>query len=236
MTALYSFGWHVSRLGFRLFTRLTVEGVENLPAEGGFLLLPNHQSAMDPFLVQGFCPRPIHSMTKSTQFASPVHRWVMPRILGFPVRRYRIDPQAVRMVLRLLAEGRAVCIYPEGERTWDGSLQQFRHGTLRVMLHAGVPVVPCGVEGTWDFWPRWRRGPRLRTPIAVRFGEPLRFGPFATRRERDAAIPEAERILRERLLELSGESRWRPGGADEGPTTEPGISRASPRVTDATPD
>ncbi len=223
MTRTYRAGHRFLRWAFpKLIHPLSVEGLENIPGEGPFLLLPNHQSILDPPLVQSLCPREVHSMTKSTQFASPPFRWLIPRILGFPVRRYRVDPQAVRVVLRLLGEGRGVCIYPEGERTWDGTLQPFRRGTLRLMLAAGVPVIPCGIEGMYDIWPRWAKRPRKGLPATIRFGEPLRFGPFPDRRTRDAHLPEAEARLRSALLELSGEMR-RQGGQErlERPSAEP---------------
>ncbi len=215
MNALYRAGRLPFRWGMpRLANPLRVEGLENVPREGSFLLLPNHQSALDPPLVQSFCPRAVHAMTKSTQFASPVFRWILPRILAFPVRRYRVDPQAVRVALRLLQAGEGVCIYPEGERTWDGTLQPFRRGTLRLMLAADVPVVPCGIEGMYDLWPRWARRPRRGIPVTLRFGKPLRFGPFPDRAARDASLPEAEARLRAALLELSGENRRHPVSPD----------------------
>jgi len=202
--------YRLSRLPFRwglphLVGSLRIEGLENLPKEGPFLLLPNHQSALDAPLLQSFCPREMHTMTKSTQFIHPFYRWILPRIGAFPVRRYRVDALAVRQALRILREGRPVCIYPEGERTWDGRLQPLRRGALRLMLAVDVPVIPCGLEGLFDLWPRWSRWPHRGVHVTVRFGRPLPLGPFPDRASREAFLPEAERLLREALLELSGE-------------------------------
>ncbi len=212
MTLLYRIIRPLARLVLSWYSHLTVSGVENIPSEGPFILLPNHQSLLDPFLVQGVCPRGIHSMTKSTQFASFPMRVILLRILGFPVRRYRIDPQSVRVLLRLLDEGRGVCVYPEGERSWDGALQPFRRGTLRVLLRAGAPVIPVGIEGGWDVWPRWSRRPRPGRAVHLRFGAPITPEPIRSRKERERRLPEFERELRERLLELSGEARLRSEG------------------------
>ncbi len=192
---------------------IQVSGTENLPRTGGALLLPNHQSALDPFVVQAWCPRRVRSMTKSTQFASAFMGWIVPRLGGFPARRYRVDPQSVRTVLRLLDDGECVCIYPEGERSWDGRLQPFRRGTLRVALRAmqdGIPVIPVGLDGLFDLLPRWGRLRRQRDPLHVRFGAALTapegLGHTPDRAARAAALPELERALRTTLLELSGES------------------------------
>ena len=60
---------------------------------------------------QGTLPRAVHSMTKSTQFRQGLFRWILPRLYAFPVRRYRVDAQSVRVLLRRLEEGRVVCVY-----------------------------------------------------------------------------------------------------------------------------
>lgn len=145
-------------------------------------------------------------MTKSTQFASLPFRRLLAACRAFPVRRYRIDPQAVRVSLRYLKAGQVVCIYPEGERSWDGALQPFRPGTLRLALSSGVPILPVGIEGMYETWPRWRRLPRLGRVVHLRFGEPIHFPVPSSRAAREAALPEAEARIRAALLTLSGEA------------------------------
>jgi 1-acyl-sn-glycerol-3-phosphate acyltransferase len=207
MTVVYHTAAVATRWAFRrVSSSLTVEGAHHIPESGPFMVLPNHESFLDPFFLLAFSPRPLHAMTKSTQFSFPPVRLGLSQVLAFPVRRYRTDAQAVRVVLRTLDEGKGVCIYPEGERSWDATVQRFRRGTLRVMLEAGVPVIPCGMSGIYDLWPRWSRRPRRGPPLVLRFGEPLHFGPFEDRFERDAALPEAEALLLDRIRELSGEA------------------------------
>jgi len=206
MTLVYRLARPFARFLLRVLCGIRVRGLENIPARGPFILVPNHQSIMDPAVVQAYCPRLVHSMTKSTQFAQAFSRWLMTRLHGFPVRRYRVDPQSVRMVLRRLDAGEGVCIYPEGERSWDATIQPFRRGTLRVLLRSGVPVIPVGLDGTYDVWPRWRKLPRIGVPIRLTFGAPIDLGLHLDREGREEALPRAERLIREALLELSGEA------------------------------
>jgi 1-acyl-sn-glycerol-3-phosphate acyltransferase len=223
-TIWYRVAKPVARWWVGALVRSRFEGLENLPASGPCLLVPNHQSALDPLLLQGSLPRPVDSMTKSTQFSSRFFRWLLPRVHAFPVRRYRIDAQSVRVALRRLDQGCVVCVYPEGERSWDGRLQPFRRGTLHLILRAGVPVVPVGIDGTYRTWPRWARRPRRGFTAHVRLGTPIHFGTLRDRREREAALPEAERVLRRALLELSGEAaRRRVAGPPVVPVAEPQI-------------
>lgn len=186
----------------RLWTRIRVEGRENIPREGPFILLANHQSILDPIFIQSHCPRDLHSLTKSTQFGMRFFGWWLPRANAIPTRRFKVDPQVVRVILRRLSEGKGIGIYPEGERSWDAQIQPFRRGTIRVVLKAGVPVIPCGVSGSYDVWPRWSKRLR-RAPVRIRFGEAITFGPHDDRAERERAVPEATKRIRKALESLS---------------------------------
>ncbi len=186
----------------RLWARIRVDGLENVPGDGPFILLANHQSILDPILIQTHLPRDLHTLTKSNQFGMLFFGWVLPRINTIPTRRFKVDPQVVRVILRRLSEGQGIGIYPEGERSWDAQIQPFRRGTIRVVLKAGVPVIPCGVSGSYDVWPRWSKRLR-RAPVRIRFGEAINFGPHDDRAERERAVPEATERIREALESLS---------------------------------
>lgn len=188
-----------------LVGRLDVEGLGNIPAEGPFLLIANHQSYLDPILIQAVVTRPMYTMAKSTEFSNPITGRVLKTLKSFPVRRFEIDPQAVRIALRHLEDGYGVGIYIEGERSWDGRLQPPRLGTIRLLLKAGVPVVPCGIQGAYDVWPRWSR--LRRGSVRIRFGMPLRFPKLDTRREREAALDEVRERIMSELARLAGAGR-----------------------------
>ncbi len=191
----YHFYRWLARTLWRIYGGLEVRGLENVPATGPVLLFSNHQSFLDPILVQAVIPRVVHSMAKSTQFGSPIFRRLLTQLYSFPVRRFETDPQAVRQVLRRLEAGNAVIIYIEGERSWDGRLQPPRLGTVRVALKAGVPVIPVRVDGAYDAWPRWDRKIK-RNRIQIEFRPALTFPKLVNKAEREAALGEAaERIM-----------------------------------------
>ena len=204
--SLYGTAQRLVRFLWPLIGRLDVTGKEHIPEDGPFLLIANHQSYLDPILIQAVVPRPMYTMAKSTEFSNPLIGGLLKRLKSFPVRRFEIDPQAVRIVLRHLEAGRGVGIYVEGERTWDGRLRSPRLGTLRLILRAGVPVVPCGISGAYDVWPRWDRKIKRGT-VRIRFGEPLRFPELHDRDAREAALPEAQDRLMTALSDLSGAGR-----------------------------
>ncbi len=203
----YRFAQRLVRAATRVFaTRVAVEGLANVPASGPALLAANHESFIDAPILQAFCPRVVHAMAKSTEFDAPLFGPLLRRLEAFPVRRFEVDPQAVRVALRTLRRGAVVSIYPEGERSWDGRLQPPRLGTLRLILKAGVPVIPCAVLGAYEVLPRWGGGVR-RGPLTIRFGQPLRFPQLDDRAARDAALPRVEAELMSALATVTGKSR-----------------------------
>jgi 1-acyl-sn-glycerol-3-phosphate acyltransferase len=193
---------------WKAVSHAVADGVENIPTAGPFLLVANHQSVMDPMLIQSLCPRPMHAMAKSTQFRVPIIGAIMTHCYGYPVRRYQVDPQSVRWTLRLLAAGHPVAIYIEGERTWDGRLQAPRAGTVRLALKAGVPILPCAIAGAYQAWPRWDRKPQ-RGRVCISYGQPFILPQLDRRADREAALPDASaRIMGAIRAELTRAEMW----------------------------
>lgn len=168
-----------------------VTGAENIPA-GGAMLAGNHVSYMDPVLLWCAAPRPVHFMAKSELWESPLIRWGLPRLWGFPVNRGEPDRTAINTATELLKAGELVGVFPEGSRAADGAaeLGQAHGGAAFIALRAGAPVVPVAFAGTENVWPRGQRLPRLRKTY-IRIGEPVLPGeilPDAGRKERVEAL------------------------------------------------
>ena len=186
----YHFYRWLARTLWQLYGGLDVHGLHNIPKSGAFIVISNHQSFLDPILVQAVCPRILHSMAKSTQFGSRVFRNLLTQLYAFPVRRFEVDPQAVRQVLRRLGQGNGVAIYIEGERSWDGELQRPRLGTVRLALKAGVPIIPCRIDGAYDAWPRWDRKIK-RHRVRIEFREALLLPRLDSKAEREPYVQTA---------------------------------------------
>lgn len=180
----------VARGVWSLMGGFEVSGQEHIPRTGPFIVFANHQSYVETLLIPAVSPRMLHAMAKSTQFDGRFFGWLMPRLGAFPVRRFETDPQAVRMVMRYLAAGEGVLIFIEGERTWDSTLQQPRLGAVRLALKAGVPVIPCRVDGAYEAWPRWDRKVR-RHRIRIEFRSPLWFPKLESKSAREPRVAEA---------------------------------------------
>ena len=108
--------------------------------------------------------------------------------------RFQRDGNLTPFPLSEIGEG--VGVFPEGERSWDGKLQPLRGGTIRVLLTAGVPVIPCGLVGTSEILPRWGHMNWFklgfgREPVIIRYAEPIHFGPHDDRASRERARADA---------------------------------------------
>lgn len=194
----------------RIYFGLELRGVEHIPATGGVVIAPNHQTYADPPLVTIPVYRPVYYMAWDQLFSVPLFGWWIRRLRAFPVDIYARDSRATREVIRLLKAGEAVMIFPEGERSVDGSVGPFKAGTFRLAVSLGIPVLPVTIAGGTDSWPPTRRLPRPGR-VTITFHPPV--FPDPALRGRDAARVVEERTREAILSALPGRS----GSADARP-------------------
>jgi len=144
--------------------------VPDLGGLGGVLIASNHQSYLDPALVAMPLERPIHYLARRELFGVPGFGMLIRALGAHPVQRGAGDAAAFRQCLRLLRGGEALLVFPEGTRTWDGSLGPFKAGVGSLAVRCSVPVLPVCIEGAWRCWPRHRRLPGPAR-VAVAYGE-----------------------------------------------------------------
>lgn len=193
----------VARTLLSPWCRLDVDGLEHVPTDGPLLVAANHSSHADSIaLGLAMRTREITFLGDEGLQRTPLVGRHLHRFGMVPVQRGTGDAGAVDQLVELLADGRAVVVYPEGSRTRTGEVHRPRSGVARIAAATGVPVLPVGLAGTAALWPVGRP-PRLRGGrVRVRFGEPL-SAPSGTRAERRTF----GLVLHDRLSELSGAPR-----------------------------
>jgi 1-acyl-sn-glycerol-3-phosphate acyltransferase len=154
--------------------RLSVTGADRVPRAGPLLLASNHLSVLDPPLIGCVCPRELDYMAKAELFRIPGLAGLIRRLNAHPVDRTGSDSAALRLALRLLGEGRAFLVFPEGTRGAEGHLRTARAGTGMLVAFSEAPVVPVYVQGTGRALPRGAVVPRPAR-VTVTFGTPIRF-------------------------------------------------------------
>ena len=197
---LYSLLKPVAVALMRLLFRVEGRGTEHVPAEGPLLIVANHSSVLDPPLVGGMCPRQLTFLAKAELFRIPGFGGLIHRLGARPLRREGADPSALRTARRVLAEGKALLVFPEGTRGEEGRLREAKPGAALLAVQSGATVVPVYVSGSGRAWPRGRRLPRP-AKVVVTFGAPLRFQQ-ATGADRKAQYETASRQMMAAIAEL----------------------------------
>jgi 1-acyl-sn-glycerol-3-phosphate acyltransferase len=194
----------VAWLLMRFLYRVKKAGIENIPDEGGALIVCNHVSFVDALALSAACRRPIRFVMESAIFKMPVVNIFARGMKAIPVASSKenrdVMERAFAIVAKELRDGNLVCIFPEGKLTADGNMNVFRPGMTRIITETPVPVVPMALSGLWtSMFSRaekaiWRRLPRkLFSKITVSAGPPV---------APELATPE---VMREKVLALRGE-------------------------------
>jgi 1-acyl-sn-glycerol-3-phosphate acyltransferase len=172
----FPFGKFVAWLLMAALGRIKVTGKKNIPREGGLLILSNHRSDCDPVAVQVACRRPIRFMAKSELFEMKGVRTVLHWIKAFPVKRGEPDKSAIKYSIAQVQAGECVGVFPEGQLTEDGKLQELKPGVALIVRLAGVPVICVGLENTDGVVPYGSLIPRMsKKRVRVNWGEVRTF-------------------------------------------------------------
>ena len=198
---LYSVLWVLSRtLGVAVFG-FRSRFDEPLPERGGIVVLSSHQTFLDPLLLGLATDRRLSSLARSSLYRFKPFGAVITALDAVPIDREASAVTAMKTVIQRLRRGAAVIIFPEGARTHDGRLGEFKSGFALIAKKAGVPIVPVAIVGAFECWPRTRLLPR---PGRVR----VEFGRVLTAEE-VAALDEREifEICTRRIRDLDARAR-----------------------------
>lgn len=154
--------------------RVKVEGIENIHPEQTYIFAGNHCSQYDIFSFQGFFPHDFRWIAKKELFRIPLFGQAMHRVGYIPIDRShgRQAMKSLDEAAKRIASGSSVLIFPEGTRSADGKLQEFKTGAVLLAIKAGVPIVPLGFNGSYNVLPKGSFLPRGGT-IVIRIGEPI---------------------------------------------------------------
>ncbi|MBN2216303.1 MAG: MFS transporter [Pirellulales bacterium] len=174
----------VLRLMARVISRLVysvkITGLDNVPARGGALLVSNHITWIDGFLLLLTAPRPVRMVAHADYVVGGVRGWLARQagIITLDDSRKSMV-RAIREARDALANGELVCIFPEGGLSRTGSLREFRPGFLSILKGTNAPVIPVCLHGLWGsvfsfergkfFW-KWPR--HWPYPVSILFGKP----------------------------------------------------------------
>jgi len=152
-----------------------------VPARGPALLIANHQSFFDPVAVGLAARRHLKFLARDSLFHNPLFGRLIRSAGAVPVDQCGVAKEGLKIVIDLLQAGKAVLVFPEGNRTADGAMQELKPGILLLIKRTLAPIVPVGIAGAFDLFPRHQTLPSLspfflpapRGGVAVSVGPPL---------------------------------------------------------------
>ncbi len=168
----YRFGRWLCKIFCVLFVRLRIYGQDNIPQEGSFILVSNHQSYLDPVFCGVGVHRDICYMARDTLFRNKVLGKAIASVNAIPVKRGSADLTALRAVIDRLKLGMGVCLFPEATRSPDGKVAKFKGGFTILCKRTDAMIIPAVIDGAFECWPRHRKF-LSRGLVIVCYGEPI---------------------------------------------------------------
>lgn len=193
---LYPFGKAVTYWLVRILFRMRYEGLENIPADRGYILACNHRSNFDPIFIAHKVPQQLFYMAKAELFRFPPFGWILRSVGAFPVARGKGDTGALDGAEEIIRGGGVLGVFPEGHRSKDGIPLRPRSGVALIAAKTGAAVLPCAVC--------FGRRLRLRTTVTIRYGRLIPAEDLAVDAGSPASIRARAKVVMDRILALLG--------------------------------
>ena len=166
---------HYSKIIIRIsFSSVQVEGLENLTPGEHYIFAANHNSIFDILVLTAFLPVQFRWLAKDNLFAMPIYGWSMSMAGYIPINRSnpREGVRSLQEAAEKISRGVSVVIFPEGTRSKDGLIQDFKRGGFTLATKAGLPIIPISISGTHQVMPTktFRVTPG---PIKLVIGQPI---------------------------------------------------------------
>ncbi len=194
--------WIKRRLQFlfkMLFIKVQTEGSDNIDPKKTYLFMSNHSSLFDIPLLEAYIPTYVRGVEALRQFKWPVYGWVIKRLGNIPIDRKNIHAsiKSMKATERSIKGGLSIVILPEGHRTLDGNLGDFKRLPFHLAKQAEVSIIPIGIAGLFELKRKgsWLIRPR---PVSIKFGQPVE-----TEEIQALSVDELRSKIRERILVLT---------------------------------
>ncbi|SFM94504.1 1-acyl-sn-glycerol-3-phosphate acyltransferase [Variovorax sp. OV329] len=167
----------VVRLVVRAAYRIRLVNVQHIPTQGGALLVCNHVSYLDAFVIGASSPRPLRFVMSNRIYRNPLGHWFFRFTRAIPVASGARDADLLASAYdecaRSLEAGELICLFPEGRRSATGAISRFQPGVREILRRVPVPVVPMALQGLWGSC--FSRDTSARVPRPMRNGSRSRI-------------------------------------------------------------
>ena len=173
--ALFTVILGLVKLLFKLCFKLKVEGIENLPVKKPYIITPNHASYIDGFAVAAALPmsifKQLYILGLQKYFRGPL-KYFAKLAHVIPIDRETYLHKAIQISFYVLKNGKSLLIFPEGSRSFDGEIMEFKKGVGILALEFNAPLIPTYIKGSFEVLARGTVRPRFKE-VKIIFGKPI---------------------------------------------------------------
>ena len=182
-------------LYYSIFFRVEINGTENLPKSGSYIIAPKHISNNDaPILVGKLKRNDVYILAKKELFVNGFVKWLAKKTNVLPVDRSGHDTTTIKQSLKILREGKVLVLFPEGTRKGIEKNKRIHKGAIVIADMAGVPIIPAGINSTF----------KLFSKIRINYGKPMYFEKKKLQKEE---IEEVTNKLRDEIIMLTNDGK-----------------------------
>ena len=185
-----------------------INGLQNIPKKGAFIIAANHSSYMDHFglgyLIIPHLNKKLHFLAKKEHFDNIFQKMWHTYAGAIPLDRKSGDKKALKFAIKALKDGKVIGIYPEGTRSLTGKLQRARTGVARLALLSGALVLPVGLIGTFEILPKGKYIPKFKR-AAINIGTQMDFQKYNNKKINKRMLREVTNRIMKQIAKLSNQ-------------------------------
>jgi 1-acyl-sn-glycerol-3-phosphate acyltransferase len=182
---------------FMIFYGVRFYGQNNLPESGSVVLISNHQSHYDPPLLGVGLYRRLNFLARKTLFRFRPFAWTINMLDAIPLDIDGIGFAGIKESIKRLKNGEVILIFPEGARTWDGTIAPFLQGSLVLAQRTKSAILPAAICGCYEAFPRTKKYPAFWGRFRVVYGKPIPYEEI-----KDLSEEELRRLCETKVAEL----------------------------------
>ena len=158
----------ITLIGSLIFYRVNIEGAENIPEHGPFILCSNHIHSWDPAMLAISTKRQMRFMAKKELFSNPINNCFFRSVGAFPVDRSAADMASYRNAMNALKSGMGLLVFSQGTRMHTLNIKNVKGGVALFGVKSKAPIVPAGISGSY----------RIFSRLNIRIGKPITLGGY----------------------------------------------------------
>lgn len=187
------FVWHTLRGFYKIFYRLEVKGLENIPKEGAFIVCGNHVDFMKVPVIVIYASRKINFIGKAELFKNPFLARLGELFDVIPVKRGKQDVDSMKKSLKVLSKGEGLGLFPEGTRNGIAKKVKVKNGAAFMALRTGKVIVPVGIKVG-------------KAKIIVNYGKPLDYSKYQSKTPEKETLDYVTEDLMNNIIKLTNEA------------------------------